>query len=101
MSGHAVTGSFTDPSKIEELAAIVEVWRSVLCFLGPASHHKLAAALQVITVEIEHIDVTGLQRVADAGKLVHPAPATLKLIQARLAFAHDLGLRAVCQGCLW
>jgi len=59
VSGHAVTGSFTDPSKIEELAAQVDV----------------------ITVEIEHIDVTGLQRVADAGKVVHPAPATLKLIQ--------------------
>ena len=53
--GH-IDGSFTDPIKIRELAAKVDV----------------------LTVEIEHIDVDVLDEVAVE---VHPAPSTIRTIQ--------------------
>jgi phosphoribosylaminoimidazole carboxylase len=60
VSGRAIKGSFTDPSKIAELAAVVDV----------------------ITVEIEHVDAAALAEVAAKTKVqVHPAAETLTLIQ--------------------
>ncbi|KAJ7631984.1 phosphoribosylaminoimidazole carboxylase [Mycena polygramma] len=55
-----IDGSFTDPARIQELAAKVAV----------------------LTVEIEHVDSDALSRVNCA---VHPSPATLKIIQDKLA----------------
>jgi phosphoribosylaminoimidazole carboxylase len=51
-----VNGSFTDPEKIRELAAKVDV----------------------LTVEIEHVDATVLESVKVP---VHPSPSTIKIIQ--------------------
>lgn len=59
----SLAGSFTDPSAIRELAACVDV----------------------LTVEIEHVDAAALEAAArDAGVPVHPAPATIRLIQDKL-----------------
>ena len=55
-----VDGSFTDPEKIKELAAKVDV----------------------LTVEIEHVDASVLQEVESAVRLgVHPKPCTIRIIQ--------------------
>lgn len=56
-----VDGSFADSTKIEELARKVDV----------------------LTVEIEHVDADQLQKVLDKGlvQAVHPSPQTLKTIQ--------------------
>ncbi|KAJ7775679.1 phosphoribosylaminoimidazole carboxylase [Mycena maculata] len=55
-----IDGSFTDPAKIQDLAAKVDV----------------------LTVEIEHVDADAL---AQAGCPIHPSPSTIKLIQDKLA----------------
>jgi phosphoribosylaminoimidazole carboxylase len=57
--GAAVTGAFTDPSKIRELSALVDV----------------------VTVEIEHVDAGALAAIEKEGVSVHPSAATLALIQ--------------------
>ncbi|PBL01636.1 phosphoribosylaminoimidazole carboxylase [Armillaria gallica] len=57
-----IDGSFTDPQKIRELASKVDV----------------------LTVEIEHIDVDALEGLATAtnGRLaIHPSPRTIRIIQ--------------------
>lgn len=55
-----IDGSFTDPAKIRELAAKVDV----------------------MTVEIEHVDVGVLEEVSHALPLgVHPNPSTIRIIQ--------------------
>lgn len=61
VSGRAVAGKFTDPAKIAELAEQVDV----------------------ITVEIEHVDAEALAQVAKTHPKVaiHPAAATIALIQ--------------------
>lgn len=45
--------------------------------------HELAAQVDVLTVEIEHVDAEELQAVLDEGLVrgVHPAPSTIRLIQ--------------------
>lgn len=60
-----VDGAFSDAAKIAELAEQVDV----------------------LTVEIEHVDADELQSVLDRGlvRAVHPAPATIKLIQDKYA----------------
>lgn len=60
-----VDGAFADGAKIAELAEQVDV----------------------LTVEIEHVDAEQLQRVLDKGlvRAVHPAPSTIKLIQDKYA----------------
>ncbi|TFY50392.1 hypothetical protein EVJ58_g11068 [Rhodofomes roseus] len=58
-----INGSFTDPAKIRELAAKVDV----------------------LTVEIEHVDVGVLQSVEGSVPLgVHPSPTTIRVIQDKL-----------------
>lgn len=58
-----VNGSFTDPDKIREIAAKVDV----------------------LTVEIEHVDVGVLQEVQATLPLgVHPSPSTIRIIQDKL-----------------
>lgn len=60
VSGRAIKGSFTDPAKIAELAAVVDI----------------------ITIEIEHVDASALAEVSVRTKvLVRPAPETIALIQ--------------------
>jgi phosphoribosylaminoimidazole carboxylase len=67
-----VDGSFSDATKIRELAAQVDV----------------------LTVEIEHVDAKQLQDVLDEGlvKAVYPAPSTIALIQDK--YAQKVHLRA-------
>ena len=60
--GKAVTGAFTDPAKIRELASQVDV----------------------VTVEIEHVDAVGLAALEADGIAVHPSPASIALIQDKL-----------------
>jgi phosphoribosylaminoimidazole carboxylase PurK protein len=60
--GHAVTGAFTDAAKIRELASMVDV----------------------VTVEIEHVDAAGLAKLEAEGTAVHPSPATIALVQDKL-----------------
>ncbi|KAF9973516.1 phosphoribosylaminoimidazole carboxylase ade2 [Actinomortierella ambigua] len=54
-----IHGAFTDPVKIRELADKVDV----------------------ITVEIEHVDTTVLAELEKLGKPIHPTPHTIALIQ--------------------
>ncbi|WFD34025.1 phosphoribosylaminoimidazole carboxylase [Malassezia cuniculi] len=67
-----VDGSFSDASKIRELAKQVDV----------------------LTVEIEHVDAKQLQAVLDEGlvRAVYPAPSTIALIQDK--YAQKVHLRA-------
>ena len=59
----SLAGSFTDPAAIRDLASMVDV----------------------LTVEIEHVDATALAFAASAaGIQVHPSPATITLIQDKL-----------------
>jgi len=63
VSGRAVTGAFTDPAKVRELAAQVDV----------------------LTVEIEHVNADVLAEIEAEGKVrVHPSSATLKILQDKL-----------------
>ncbi|KOO24993.1 phosphoribosylaminoimidazole carboxylase [Chrysochromulina tobinii] len=61
--GKAVTGSFTDPVKIRELAKLVDV----------------------VTVEIEHVDAVVLAELEAEGIAVHPSGKTIMLIQDKYA----------------
>ncbi|KAL0571227.1 phosphoribosylaminoimidazole carboxylase ade2 [Marasmius crinis-equi] len=55
-----IDGSFKDPAKIKELAATVDV----------------------LTVEIEHVDVDALEEVQRSTQVeIHPSPGTVRLIQ--------------------
>ncbi|TFK33685.1 phosphoribosylaminoimidazole carboxylase [Crucibulum laeve] len=57
-----IDGSFTDREKILELAAKVDV----------------------LTVEIEHVDVTALEKIQSSSQRpleIHPSPSTIKIIQ--------------------
>ncbi|UZJ52602.1 hypothetical protein CBS101457_001922 [Exobasidium rhododendri] len=60
-SPHHIDGAFNDAQKIRELATNVDI----------------------LTVEIEHVNASALQSVLDEGlvKEVHPTPSTIKLIQ--------------------
>ncbi|PWN54343.1 putative phosphoribosyl-5-aminoimidazole carboxylase [Violaceomyces palustris] len=60
-----IDGSFADPAKIKELASKVDI----------------------LTIEIEHVDATQLQSVLDQGLVdgVHPLPSTIALIQDKYA----------------
>jgi phosphoribosylaminoimidazole carboxylase (NCAIR synthetase) len=44
----------------------------------------LAARVDVVTVEIEHVCADALAAVAASGTAVHPSPATLALVQDKL-----------------
>ncbi|KAJ7740565.1 phosphoribosylaminoimidazole carboxylase [Mycena metata] len=64
-----IDGSFTDPARIRELATKVDV----------------------LTVEIEHVDADALAQVD--GCDIHPSPNTIKLIQDKLAQKQHLQSR--------
>ncbi|KAJ7039375.1 phosphoribosylaminoimidazole carboxylase [Mycena alexandri] len=64
-----IDGSFTDPARIRDLAAKVDV----------------------LTVEIEHVDADTLAQVNDCE--IHPRPSTIKLIQDKLAQKQHLQSR--------
>ncbi|KAI6046565.1 Phosphoribosylaminoimidazole carboxylase [Pisolithus marmoratus] len=69
-----IDGSFTDPAKIRELARRADV----------------------LTVEIEHVDVGVLEEIeSEQGVAIHPSPSTVKVIQDKLV--QKLHLRD--QGC--
>merc|ERR1719305_360388 len=61
--GRAVKGALTDAAKIRELAAGVDV----------------------VTVEIEHINAAVLKELENEGVAVHPSAGTLSLIQDKFA----------------
>lgn len=58
LQGSHIDGSFTDPQKIRDLAEKVDI----------------------LTVEIEHVDVDALESVADKVS-IHPSPNTIRIIQ--------------------
>lgn len=45
---------------------------------------ELGKVSDVITVEIEHVNVEGLQYLEDEGHVVNPSPSAIKLIQVTL-----------------
>ena len=59
-----IDGAFTDPEKIKELASQVDV----------------------LTVEIEHVNVEVLEEIASTNKNleIHPSPSTIRIIQDKL-----------------
>jgi 5-(carboxyamino)imidazole ribonucleotide synthase len=57
-----ITGSLYDPEKIRTLAEVSDV----------------------LTYDIEHIDINTLQTLHDEGYIIHPAPAVLAIIQDKL-----------------
>jgi phosphoribosylaminoimidazole carboxylase (NCAIR synthetase) len=64
-----------------------------------AALRALAARSDVLTVEIEHVDVDALEAAAAAAGIpVHPAPATLRLIQDKLAQKRFFAERGVALG---
>ena len=73
----SLTGSFTDPAAIRELASLVDV----------------------LTVEIEHVDTDALAAAGEAaGVPVHPSPATVRLIQDKLLQKEAMRARGVPVG---
>ncbi|HWB39423.1 MAG TPA: 5-(carboxyamino)imidazole ribonucleotide synthase [Candidatus Saccharimonadales bacterium] len=57
--------------------------------------HELASKVDVITIEIEHVDAKLLAEINELGKPVHPAPATIAMIQDKFAqkqFLHKAGI---------
>ncbi|KAI9509125.1 Phosphoribosylaminoimidazole carboxylase [Russula earlei] len=69
-----VDGSFSDPEKIRELAAKVDV----------------------LTVEIEHVNVDALEQAQRThGVEVHPAPSTLRIVQDKFRQKEHLRSRAI------
>lgn len=50
-----------------------------------AALEQLAKQADFITIEIEHLDAVILQRIADSGVPVNPAPTTIQLIQDKYA----------------
>jgi len=56
---------------------------------------QLAADADVITIEIEHVDTKLLSEINEFGKPVHPAPATIAMIQDKYLqkhFLHNAGI---------
>lgn len=74
-SPHHIDGKFSDAARVEELARGVDV----------------------VTVEIEHVDATALQAALDQGivKHVHPTPRTIALIQDKYAQKRFLASRGL------
>ncbi|PCH41702.1 Phosphoribosylaminoimidazole carboxylase [Wolfiporia cocos MD-104 SS10] len=66
-------------------------------FADPTAIRTLASKADVLTVEIEHVDADVLEEVRSALPLgVHPAPATIRIIQDKFAQKEHLSAR----GCL-
>jgi phosphoribosylaminoimidazole carboxylase (NCAIR synthetase) len=42
---------------------------------------ELASISDVITIEIEHVNVAPLEELEKAGRIVQPTPATIRIIQ--------------------
>lgn len=69
-----VDGAFSDPIKIKELAARVDV----------------------LTVEIEHVDVTVLEEITSSSKVeVHPSPSTIRIIQDKFVQKKHLSIHGI------
>lgn len=91
-------GEHTPAKQITSVPASLEGPRHVDgSFADRAKIHELASQVDVLTVEIEHVDADELQAVLDQGlvRAVHPAPATIRLIQDKYAQkvhlqAHDV-----------
>ncbi|WFD22572.1 phosphoribosylaminoimidazole carboxylase [Malassezia equina] len=91
-------GEHTPAKQITSVPASLEGPRHVDgSFADRAKIHELASQVDVLTVEIEHVDADELQAVLDHGlvRAVHPAPATIRLIQDKYAQkvhlqAHDV-----------
>ncbi|KAF9069214.1 phosphoribosylaminoimidazole carboxylase [Rhodocollybia butyracea] len=77
-SSSHIDGSFRDKEKILELASKVDV----------------------LTVEIEHVDVDALEavRIAHPNVQIHPTPSTIRLIQDKFAQKQHLSLFAIPLG---
>src|SRR5262245_653438 len=64
-------------------------------FRDPERIRELAAGCDVLTVEIEHVNVDTLETLAQQGVPVHPSPATIRLIQDKLAQKQHLAQQGV------
>jgi len=69
-----IDGSFTDPSKIRQLAAKVDV----------------------LTVEIEHVDAKALQDIENSTNVeIHPSPTTIEIIQDKFKQKEHLSAHGI------
>lgn len=90
-----------DPA--EDAPAAVAAAQSVGHFRDAAAIAAFAKTVDVLTVEIEHIDADALEAAAKAsGVDVEPTPATVRVIQARAARSaapqpHRLGAPAAAR----
>ncbi|KAK9794063.1 hypothetical protein WJX73_002964 [Symbiochloris irregularis] len=87
--------SVLDPAQ-PACPAAVAAPQVVGSFQDPAAIRRFAAGLDILTVEIEHIDAEALEEVA-SHLTVEPEPATLRIIQDKLKqkehfTAHDIAV---------
>ena len=68
----------------EPAPAATSATQVVGSFRDPAAILDFARQVDVLTVEIEHIDADAIAQAVQAGVDVHPMPATLKIIQDKL-----------------
>src|SRR5262245_29548532 len=70
-------------------------------FRDPERIHELAVGCDVLTVEIEHVNVDSLETLAQQAVPVHPTPATIRLIQDKLAQKQHLAQHGVAVAPFW
>lgn len=76
-------------------AAQVGAEEIVAGFYDEAAIGQMSARAHHMTVESEHINVDALEKAIKEGRPVHPAPATIRLIQDKYlqkAFLHEVGI---------
>jgi 5-(carboxyamino)imidazole ribonucleotide synthase len=61
----------------------------------PAALRELAAQSDILTYEIEHINTDALKELEREGKAIYPAPASLEIIQDKLAQKQFLAARGI------
>jgi phosphoribosylaminoimidazole carboxylase (NCAIR synthetase) len=74
--------------KMVQLNGLLHQYHLVFMSTDPEKIRELARKVDVLTVEIEHVDATTLEQVqrAHEGKnfAVHPSPSTIQVIQDKL-----------------
>lgn len=73
-----------DPNGSKAPASLVCYETIKHSFKEPEGIKALAKACDIITYEIEHVDVDTLRQLAEGGKVIHPDPFTVAIIQDKL-----------------
>lgn len=72
-----------DPMGAESPAGQVAVASVTGAVTNDAAIRELSRQSDILTVEIEHVNTVTLQELVDAGKVCHPLPSIIRLIQVR------------------